>query len=39
MKLNIGDRVRYIHEDTEDDKESGYYPPIGTLGTVVDMEG
>lgn len=30
----MGKRVRYIREDTEDDKRKGYYPPIGTLGTV-----
>lgn len=30
-----GTRVRYIHEDTEEDKALGFYPPIGTCGTVV----
>lgn len=28
-------RVRYIHIDSEADKKTGYYPPIGTLGTVI----
>lgn len=37
MKLNIGDRVRFIAEIIEELKESGYYPPIGTHGTVIDM--
>ena len=30
-----GTRVKYIHIDTPEDKETGFYPPIGTLGTVV----
>ena len=33
--LKVGTRVRYIHKDTYDDKATGYYPPIGTLGTVT----
>ena len=37
--MNIGDRVRYIHKDTKDDKKTGYYPPVGTLGNVIDMDG
>ena len=32
--MQEGTRVRYIHEDNEDDKRTGFYPPIGTLGTV-----
>ena len=32
--IEVGSTVRYIKEDTEDDKSTGYYPPIGTLGTV-----
>ena len=36
--LKVGTRVRYIREDTEDDKATGYYPPIGTLGTVVTVD-
>lgn len=31
----VGDIVKYVHEDNEEDKASGYYPPIGTLGTIV----
>lgn len=30
-----GTRVKYIHIDTSDERETGYYPPTGTLGTVV----
>lgn len=39
--IKVGSTVRYIREDTEDDKASGYYPPIGTFGTVkfVDDQG
>lgn len=33
--IKVGTRVRYIKINTEDDKATGYYPPIGTLGTVV----
>lgn len=33
--IEAGSRVKYIKEDTEDDKSTGYYPPIGTLGTVL----
>ena len=33
MKVNT--RVRYIHIDSEEEKKFGYYPPIGTLGTVI----
>lgn len=32
--MQVGTRVRYIFEDTEEDKLTGYYPPVGTLGTV-----
>ena len=35
--LKIGSRVRYIHEDTPYEKETGHYPPIGTLGTITDI--
>lgn len=34
MELKVGDRVRYIHEDAEDIKRWGWYPPIGTMGTI-----
>ena len=36
--MKIGIRVRYIHIDNEEDKNTGFYPPIGTLGTVVDID-
>ncbi len=35
--IKVGLRVEYIREDTFDDKESGFYPPIGTCGTVVSV--
>jgi hypothetical protein len=38
MELKIGDRVRYIHIDDEEKKATGYFPPIGTHGTVMDMD-
>lgn len=28
--------VKYIRLDTKDDKETGYYPPVGTFGVVED---
>ena len=31
--------VKYTRIDTTDDKESGFYPPVGTLGVVEDIEG
>ena len=33
--IKVGDKVRYIAEDLIEDKESGYYPPKGTIGTVI----
>lgn len=36
--IKIGSRVRYIHVDNEEDKQSGYYPPIGTEGTVMETD-
>jgi len=33
--MKVDTRVRYIHIDSEEEKELGYYPPIGTLGTVI----
>lgn len=33
--MKIGIRVRYIRVDNEEDKRTGFYPPIGTLGTVI----
>lgn len=38
MRLRPGNRVRYIHEDIDNIRASGFYPPIGTLGTVVDVD-
>lgn len=36
--IKVGDKVRYIAEDSIEDKESGYYPPKGTIGTVIGIE-
>ena len=36
--MKLGTRVKYIRIDTEDDKETGYYPPVGTFGTVVGID-
>lgn len=36
MKIGVG--VRYIAINSEEDKETGYYPPVGTCGTVVDID-
>ena len=33
--LEVGTRVKYIHEDSPEIRETGYYPPIGTAGTIV----
>ena len=33
--IKVGDRVRYIAEDSKEDKETGFYPPKGTVGTVL----
>ena len=35
--LQIGSRVKYTHENTKEEKALGYYPPVGTLGTVTDV--
>ena len=37
-EIEIGDKVRYIAEDTDDAKESGFYPPKGTIGVVIRIE-
>lgn len=37
--IKVGSRVRYIREDGEFDKATGFYPPIGTLGTVKTVSG
>ena len=36
--IEIGDKVRYISEDSKEYKESGYYPPKGTIGVVIGIE-
>lgn len=33
--IKVGSRVRYARIDTEEDIETGFYPPTGTCGTVV----
>ena len=38
-EIKIGDKVRYITEDSIEDKESGYYPPKGTIGIVIGIKG
>lgn len=35
--LKIGSTVRYNRRDNAEDIESGFYPPIGTRGTVVSV--
>jgi hypothetical protein len=35
--LKVGSRVRYIREDSKEDKDTGFYPPIGTRGTIVSI--
>lgn len=37
-EIEIGDKVRYIAEDSIEDKEPGYYPPKGTIGVVIRIE-
>lgn len=37
-EIEVGDKVRYIAEDSIEDKESGYYPPKGTIGIVIGIE-
>lgn len=37
-EIEIGDKVRYITEDTAEVKETGYYPPKGTVGTVIGID-
>lgn len=37
-EIEIGDRVRYIAEDSDELKETGFYPPKGTVGTVIGIE-
>lgn len=35
--LKIGSTVRYNRRDNAEDIESGFYPPIGTRGTIVSI--
>jgi hypothetical protein len=35
--LKIGSTVRYNRKDNAEDIESGFYPPIGTRGTIVSI--
>ena len=37
-EIEIGDKVRYIAEDSTESKESGFYPPKGTIGTVIGID-
>lgn len=37
-EIEVGDMVRYITEDSIEEKESGFYPPKGTVGVVVGIE-
>ena len=37
-EIEVGDNVRYITEDTDETKETGYYPPKGTIGVVIRIE-
>lgn len=36
--IEVGDKVRYITEDTAEAKETGYFPPKGTIGTVIGID-
>lgn len=33
--IKVGDKVRYIAEDSIEDRDSRFYPPKGTIGTVL----
>jgi hypothetical protein len=35
--MKVGTRVYYIRKDSNLDKSTGYYPPVGTLGTVTQV--
>lgn len=37
-EIKVGDKVWYIAEDSKEDKESGFYPPKGTIGVVIGIE-
>ena len=36
--IEVGDKVRYITEDIDEVKKSGFFPPKGTIGTVIGIE-
>ena len=36
--MKVGTRVRFINEVDVTYKSSGFYPPVGTLGTVKDID-
>ena len=37
-EIEVGDKVRYVTENSIENKESGYYPPKGTIGVVIRIE-
>lgn len=37
-EIEVGDKIRYIADDTEDLKRTGYFPPKGTIGMVVKID-
>lgn len=37
-EIEVGDKVRYVAKDSIEDKESGFYPPKGTIGVVIKIE-
>lgn len=37
-EIKVGDKVWYIAEDSKEDKESGFYPPKGTIGVVIGIK-
>ena len=37
-EIEVGDKVRYITEDDDEVKKSGFFPPKGTIGTVIGIE-
>lgn len=36
--IKIGSRVMYTHNNRKIERETGYYPPPGTLGTIIDSQ-
>lgn len=36
--MKLGARVKYIRNDNEEAIASGFYPPVGTLGTVIEID-